>query len=856
SSILGPAIGTAPSPSGGTQTVYQNELFNPASTVCLSGCVGNTLNAQAGATPVYARAPYISGGKLNQVPITQMDPVARNLASLYPAPNQRVLTGQYPQNDYYTVTPGSLNTNQGDGRVDFHLSDSNMIFGTISWSDTYKSSIQPFPGLLDGGNFNGVSEQDLGRNAMISWTHTFSPTMVNEARVGFTRLVTARTQANANVDAFKQAGIGGYDPTTTLNGGIPQIQFYKGPTTNQTYSQIGANDWLPTKEYNNEWDLIENLSLTKGAHSLKFGGEVRALHFPFFQVPYPHGEMNFSTDETAYPSLAGSNLSASTGDAFASFMLGAIYQGQISTTNFISSTKQAYAAYAQDTWKVTPKLTLNLGLRYELFSPIGEQFARQSTFNLPNLTLYIPKGPNDDAPLPPNFNSPATINGVTFPPLFTTPINVSRGQVGPYLIPWDKLDFGPRMGFAYNIVPQTVIRGFYGIFYGGEENQGGNPNRGESAPFNQSPQLNRPAGTSIFQPNPLFANGNPTGGITVGYPVNVFNGFPVSSLQFRSIYQNFRNPMVQEWNLAVQEQLPYQMALEVGYEGNHQSHQLLQPDPNACPTVFTSNSSITCNSLRQYPDIGSISGTASFGVGNYNAMTVSLIKRLTTGLQFQTAYTYGHALANSGTTLSGSSGLYTLNGLNYNSSYTTASWDIRHNFTTAFNYELPFGRGKAYGANLNTVVQAILGNWQLNGILTLRTGQPFTLRSSGCKVVTEDSNACGPQVLAGKSANTEPSGGRTPNEWFDTSVFAPIGTQVGQGNVGLQTNVGPPNRTLDFSVFKDFPITERWRLQFRCETTNLTNTSQFSAPDTNQQDGNFGKITSTLTGTERHVQFQ
>ncbi len=855
SSLLGPAIGTAPSTSGGTQTVYQNELFNPNSTVCLSGCVGNTLTAQAGVTPVYARDPYSVGGKLNQVPVTQMDPVARRLASLYPAPNQKVLTGQYPQNDYYTVTPGALNTDQGDGRVDYHYNDANSIFGTISWSDTSKSSVQPFPSFLDGGNFNGTSEVDLGRNAMISWTHTFSPTMVNEARVGFSRLVTARTQANANTDAYKAVGIGGYDPTTTLNGGIPQTQFLKGTTSNQTYSQIGANDWLPTKEYNNEWDLIENLSITKGSHSLKFGGEFRQLHFPFFQVPYPHGEMNYSSTETSYPSLTGANLSASTGDPFASFMLGAIDNGQISTTNFISSTKQGYAAYAQDTWKVTPKLTLNLGVRYELFSPIGEQFARQSTFNIDNVTLDIPKGPNQDAPLPPNFNAPATINGVTFPALFTTPINVSRGKVGPYLIPWDKLDIGPRLGFAYNIVPKTVIRGFYGIFYGGEENQGGNPNRGESAPFNQSPQLNRPAGTSLFQPDPLFANGNATGALTVGYPVNVFNGFPVSSLQFRSIAQDFRNPMVQEWNFAVQEQLPGQMALELGYLGNHQSHQLLQPDPNACPTVFTSNSSISCNSLRLYPDIGSIQGTASFGVGNYNAMTASLQKRLTSGLQIQTSYTYGHALANSGTTLSGSSGLYNLNGVNFNESYTTASWDIRHNFTTVFNYEIPFGRGKQYGANLNRAVQSLLGNWQVNGVLSLRTGQPFTLRSTGCKVVAEDSNACGPQLASG-SPNQAPSGGRSPNLWFDTSVFSPIGTQVGQGNVGLQTNVGPPTRTLDFSVFKDFPFTERLRLQLRAEGTNIANTPQFNAPDGNQQDGNFGRVTATQAGSERHIQFQ
>jgi len=624
-------------------------IYDPTTTVCTSGCAAGSLTPLAGATPTYTRNQYAG----NMIPTSAQDPVAAKLAALYPATNRPLIAGAIPTNDFYTVTPGGLNTDQGDGRVDYHMNDANSIFGTISWSNTAKTNVTPFGGAIDGGNFYGNSEQDLGRNAMISWTHLFSPTMVNEARVGFSRLVTARTQANANTDEYKALGIGGYDPTTTLNGGLPQFGLGH-------YSQIGANDWLPTKEYNNEWDLIENLTISKGNHSIKVGAEFRELHFPFFQVPFPHGEMNFSRTETAFPTVA---TQATTGDEFASFMLGAIDNGQISTANFISSTKQGYAGYFQDNWKLTSKLTLNLGLRYELFSPIGEQFGRQSSFDLQNLTLYIPKGPNQNAPLTPNFNAPAVINGVTFPALFTTPINVSRGQVNSYIIPWDKADVGPRLGFAYNPWEKTVVRGFYGIFYGGEENQGGNPNRGESAPFNESPQLNRPAGVTNFEPDPFFANGNATGAISVGYPTNVFNGFPVSSLQFRSIAEDFDNGMVQEWNLAIQHEFPGAMALEVGYLGNHQSHQLLQPDPNACGNVYTTNPAITCASLRPYPDIGSISGTASFGFGNYDAMTVSLQKRMTNGLQFAAAYTWGHALADSGTTLSGSNGLNTLNGV-------------------------------------------------------------------------------------------------------------------------------------------------------------------------------------------------
>jgi hypothetical protein len=836
SALLGNSIGTDPTTG---QAIYQNQIFDPTTTKCISAC--NTNDA------VFTRTPYVG----NRIPVSQMDPVALKLAKLFPATNQPIKSGDYPQNDYYFVTPGALVTDQGDGRVDYRINDSNSIFGSISWSDTNKSSVQPYQGALDGGDFNGVSEVDLGRNAQLSYSHIFTPSFVSETRVGFSRLVTTRTQANATVDEFKALGIGGYDPTTTaaLNGGIPQIGLGR-------YSTPTVNDWLPTKEYSNVWDFIENLSLTKGNHSLKFGGEFRPIQFPFFQVPYPHGEMNFSRNETAFSSnttdVGGKNgtLSGDTGDELASFLLGSINNGQISTTNFISSIKQAYAFYIQDDWKVTPKLTVNLGVRYELFSPIGEKFGRQSNFDYDTLTLQIPKGRNQDTPLPPNFNQDYVFNGVLYPAKFPN-VKVSRGQVDKYLIPWDTHDIGPRIGLAYNIRPKTVIRMAYGIFYGGEENQGGSPNRGESAPFNESPQLSRPAGLSSFLPNPAFGNGTAIGGVTAGYPLNVFTTYPVTSLQFRSIAQNFINPMVQKWNLSVQQELPGQIALEVGYQGNHQSHQLIGYDTNACPNLGFTGSTINCNSLRPYPDIGGIAADASLGFGNYHALTAKLEKRMSNGLQFITSYTYGHALATSGTQLSGASGFGNLDPTNLSLSYANAAWDIRHNFTTGLSYDLPFGRGKTYGADWNRATDALLGGWQMNSILTFHTGQPYGITANGCQ---GQWSICRPELLPGKDPNAAPAGGRTPSEWFDTANFT-TAPSLTNGNVGLLSNYGPPTRNVDLSLFKTFSFTERWKVQFRAESFNIANTPQFGLPDQNRSDGNFGKITSTATGSERHVQF-
>jgi hypothetical protein len=836
SAIMGPSLGT--DPISGQSAAY-NQIFDPTSTTCLSNC--------GTGSATYMRTPFPQ----NKIPVNMMDPAARKIAALFPSPNQGLKANDFPQNDLAVLTAGQLTTDQGDGRVDYRIDEKNSLFGSISWSNTSKSNANPFSGGLDNANFYGANELDLGRNAQMSYTRIWKPTLISETRVGFSRLVTARTQANSDTDLFKAMGIGGYDPTGPLNGGLPQMDISR-------YQSIGAGNWLPTKEYSNVWDFIQNVAITKGSHALKFGGEYRPIRFPFFQVPYPHGNLTFSGNETAMPSnqsdkgSAGAKagtFSGDTGDAFASFLLGSINGGQISTTNFISSTRKAWAFYGQDDWKLTPKVTVQLGVRYELWTPIGEQFSRQSNFNYDTLTLDIPKGPNQDEALPPNFNTPYTFNGITFPALFPS-VKVSRGVVSQYLIPWDKYDIGPRIGIAYNIRPKTVIRAAFGIFYGGEEQQGGNPNRGESAPFNKSPQLNRPAGVNGFDPNPFFGNGKWTNGLATGFPLNVFTTQPVSSLQFRSVSQDFRNPMVQKWSLVMQQELTGSMALEVGYQGNHSSHQLLQPDFNAAPN-FATTASISTNDIRPVKELGSISGTSSFGFGNYDALTARLDKRFSRGLQFITSYTWGHALANSGTTLSGSSGFGYRDPRNISTSYASAAWDIRHNFTTGLNYEIPFGRGKAWGGNMNRVLDIVAGGWMTNAIFAFHTGQPFTVRSNGCQGIW---SACFPDLIAGHDPNAAGVGGRHPEQWFDTAGFLPPASLT-QGNLGLQTNYGPSTRNVDLSVAKNFKFTERWKLQFRGESFNLANTPQFGLPNNNRQDPNFGRVTSTAAGSERHIQF-
>jgi hypothetical protein len=250
--------------------------------------------------------------------------------------------------------------------------------------------------------------------------------------------------------------------------------------------------------------------------------------------------------------------------------------------------------------------------------------------------------------------------------------------------------------------------------------------------------------------------------------------------------------------------------------------------------------------------LGQLYGTASFGYGNYHGMTAMFEKRYSDGLQLMASYTFGDAHANTGTTLSGATGFGIPDPRNYASGYSLAAWNIRHNFISSFSYDIPFGRGRKWGSSLNRAADIVAGGWQINGILTLHTGNPYTVRWNGCQGVW---NACRPDLVSGKDPDTAPAAGRTPDQWFDTTVVANAAALTG-GNFPLNSMTKPPTRMLDFSLFKDFPITERWRVQFRAEATNLANTPQFGYPSNNKQNANFGQITSTDAGTERHIQFQ
>jgi hypothetical protein len=836
SGLLG-ASGTSTDNAGNPVNFEKGAIYDPTTTTGTSS------------TPI-SRIPFAG----NIIPVSRFDPVYAKMLALFPAPNQPYSNGVLPINDYAYSTPGSLGTYQGDARSDYKLSDKSTIFGSVSWNDTAKHETPELPGALDGTGW--TNEKDFNRNAQISYTRVWSPTLVTESRISFTRLGISRYQFEAANDEYKIFGIGGFDPFLQypLNGGLPTM-------SSSSYSNFGGGGYNPSIEYNNVWDLVQNVAISKGTHALKTGFEFRSIKFPFFQLPNNHGNFNYSPNETAFPSTKSSSLGptigADTGDSIASALLGEINTAVVSTDNLISSQKVAYAGYVQDDWKFSQKITVNLGLRYELWSPTGEQWGRQASYNLQDNTLTIPQGGNCNAALPVNF-------ATEFPTM-----TIDRCHASNYLVRWDKFDFGPRIGIAYNFMPKMVLRIGYGIFYGGEENQGGSPNRGEGVPFNETVTAQAAQGISSFigisDPMCTGCNFIPNG-LTSGLPSNPF-GLP-AGIKFLGVQQDFDNSLVHKWNLILQRELPWDMALEVGYEGNHQAHQVILGDTDTYPNMGTTNSSITALSLYEIPaecppptcvSVGSgMQMTVSNGFGNYAAGSVKLEKRMSHGLQFITSYTWSHVMANAGTTLSGSSNFGFPTQTNWASGYSSAAWDIRQSFTTGFNYDVPFGKGKQWGSHLNRAADTILGNWHTNGLLTLRGGITYTLNGASCQGVW---SRCEPDIVSGYTANQAPAGGRTPNEWFDVNAYAVPAPLTG-GTMPIQNMIGPPTKTMDFSVFKDIPVTERFKLQFRTEAFNLANFAVLGLPDANLSDakafggnGNFGKITTSTVGSERHIQF-
>jgi hypothetical protein len=752
---------------------YAGEIFNTR----LSQDSGSSFTGVCGVPFQYDA----TGKPLNIIPMSAMDQLAMRLAALYPEPN---ING----NGFNFVSNPILNQNRNnfDIRVDHKLSDKDTSFFRFSFEDQPSNIPPAFPNsLADGGGFFSGVEDNAYRSLALSETHMFSPRVVNEFRAGYNRIHSQRFQFNYNKDVSGQLQFPGV-PFVPMNGGLPQLTF-------SDVSTLGSPTFLPSLEIQNTFTYSDNLTLIRGKHSFKFGTEVRFEEFTIFQPASPRGNLNFGGGFVSNPD---SDTGVQAG--FAQFLLGIPDGGSITNLHNVDYLRPVYALYGQDDIKLTPKLTLNLGLRYELFLTVKEKFNNQGTYDLSKQILFVPKGQKEQL----------TPTIAALVPLSAT---VSRGLINP-----DLNNFAPRIGFAYSITPRLVIRSGFGIFYGGEENGPySNPSQGFNPPFFVTQAFNQPCG---------FADANPASVNDCTIPGLRFlsQGFPASSLTDPNTPQLFTldpklvTPYMSQWHLSTQYQLPFETLFEVTYAGSKGTKLYAFLNGNQAAPSDVPGADFA--SRRPIPSIdAAISLFNSTANSEYNALQVRTEKRFSKGLSFLAAYTWSHSLDEAS---NANLGAQNNDGYRWSAhpewEHGNSDFDIRHRFVLSYLYELPFGHGKHFAANTSGAADRILGGWQVGGITSLSTGGWFTVTGSNSAGAQSDGQQRPDQV---SNPNGTPC---IPGTFFNTCAF--VDPALGSfGDTGRNTLRGPGFQTWDFSVFKNFQLTENKRFEFRSEFFNFPN---------------------------------
>jgi hypothetical protein len=626
---------------------------------------------------------------------------------------------------------------------------------------------------------------------------------------------------------------------------LPSISFGDG-TTN-----IGGSEFLPALEHQNSYVFTDNLSWAHGRHALKFGGELRFEQFTILEPAAPRGYMDFGGNFIINDNPAAIGTG---GEAFASFMQGISDGGSInSLTPNVDYRRQIYAVYALDDFKVTPRLTLNLGLRYELFATIKEAKDHQATFDFHSLSLLVPSGQNPQ--LTPTLGTELALLN-----------NGSRGLIAP-----DRNNFAPRIGLSYQLADKLVVRSGYGIFYGGQENGPfSNPSPGFNPPYLSSEAFNTPCTAPSANANDLDCSISSTN--NNGLPLNVLAaGFPLTSLsdpnapELYSLDPHLVTPYTQQWHLGVEYQLPADTVLEVSYAGSRGLKLFAFYNGNqAVPVVGTdslptaprrpandeapggtgpctlADGGANCNSALDV----AIDTLRSNAQSNYNSLQVRLEKRYSHGLQYEFAYTFAHALDNASSASLGSVNNGDFQDQRYpNLNYSNADFDVRHRFVFSYVYDLPFGHGRAFAGSASGVLNQIIGNWQMTGVASAATGNYYTATDinnvSGGDCGGTVGYYCSRPNLTG-NPNSQPCVAGT---LFNTCAFAD-NTNLGTfGNAGRNIIRGPGYKTWDTSLVKQFAINENKHFEFRAEFFNVLN-------HVNYLFGQFGAISAEPTPLE------
>jgi hypothetical protein len=910
---------TDPGVGGQQRSFPKGTIFDPRTTRLLQANQVDPVTGLIATSKTFIRDPFgtcaattltysMAACNLNMIPFGLVNADSIKLLNLYPHQTSAGTFGNFANSPKLFEHKNSFDT-----RMDVNLNEKNQIFFRFSYGDDPQFIPGIFGGIADGGAFQQGPQTALAQQSVIGYTHTFSPTLINEVRAGFNYLHTTRESPVASQQGLP-AQFGVQDiPQTSSNGGLPAFGI-------GALSTLGSNGFLPSNEVSSTFQLTDDVTKIYGKHTFKMGIEYQHVKFSTLQPPWSHGQFNYG----GYTEPSGGD-SGNVG--IADFLLtpavhlpsvpgGIDYVGGangvfVSNISLTDNGKNYYGGYFQDDWKVSPKLTLNLGLRYDFFGLVFEHHSNQANFvpdALGKPTYLMPGGKDSCA---------NTFVSVSFTTLLAQDgiQCLATNKYGSGLGNSQKANFSPRVGFAYQFSPKLVARGGFGIFYNGFENRGFSPNIGENYPFQFNfsffPGL-KTTSAGAFDPTGLYpyatagAGGTPCGGIGAN-PMNGlatyeagFSCTPLSplavnasGLALRGIQFNYKTPYSMGGNLTLQYQITPSMSVQAAYVTSLGRHLETFPSSNNVTTI-TDNSANQAN-LVQFPDFGRGSSyAATQGSSHYHALQTKVEKSYANGLNFLAAYTFSKTLSDAGDLLNGGSvsgyRAPSVPGLGIHYDYGLAGFDLRNVFHFSGGYELPFGKGKKYASGAAGIQNQAIGGWSLNWSTTLQGGQPIGI---GCPSGTAAGLGCGAIRVKGQPLDlglhdVNDSNGKGHIAWYGNPAAFAQPCTLGTGGApssspngcvpltgvaalgGLVQVPGPGFRRLDFSVFKTFPVKERINLQFRTEFFNVLNHPNFNAPNfggngvvsvsgsgdfTNKT--NFGRIGSTRDAPydPRQIQF-
>jgi Carboxypeptidase regulatory-like domain len=736
----------------------------------------------------------------NTIPLDRWDPVAAALIKLYPDPN---IPGRENLTDNYFFSPSaSDDANQYDGRGDYYISENHRFYARYSHRMQNRVDPGPLPLIADGGNW--TTTRLPGHNAAANLNSTFGANKTNEFRFGITHFPT-RFDIPYEENLNAQFGIKNA-PGDNFADGLDHGYSRMSPAG---YAEIGSRSFWPNINVLDNVSVADAFAWQIDKHTLKFGAEYRRVEIFREAQRFRRGNFTFSGVYTSErPNDAASR--AATGNGLADFLLGYVGGGTWGRAQGEEIVAPYYAAFAQDDWKLTPSITLNLGVRWE--TTLGGFFPNPDK---QTVGRYI---------LPEFYGNELGPEGIQFPK--------GSSDCGCQA---DLNNFAPRIGLAWKLNEKTVIRSGFGIYYAqpdGFDSQFSNF-------FTGPPRANE----LTFVVDRI----NPVARLNVGFP-DLPAGTSIPNNSSIDLFAVERvTAYSQQWFLDAQRDLPLDIVLTLGYAGSGTRHLFATRNINAplTPDLVTP----AANRRRLRTNFNAINARENSNSASYNSLTIKAERRFMKGFTLLSSFTWSHNIDFGGELLNNNEPLSPVRDqYDYDAERASSNQDRRYVFVTSYVYELPFGKGKRLFPS--GPAGWLLGGWQMGGILTFVAGRPLD------HTLNVDRQNNGGRVRGNYVRDPNlPDGERAIDRWFDTGFVEPTSATVATiGNAGRNLIIGPGRKNFDFLLSRSFVLPwEGHTLQFRFESFNFTNTANFGNPNTDVGSVNAGRI---ITAEDpRRIQF-